>query len=363
MNQRPDIVLPRAEAPARVSESWFGALLRGLIGVLLCLTPVTGVLVLGWLMRVMAREGAVSLLGQGGQVARGDVLAGLLASQQFKPLARPPGWFRLDEGSLIRRSLGGLWLNLTLGLKALIAAAACVLPFGLLWLLGWWAGWDNSFNKGYEQAWVGPTVGFSGVAIALFTLSYLPIALAHMALEGRMAAFFEIRRVLSLIACAGWRMWLLALATALAALPLFAYRGMPVFMEGIYPEIAQLEPDALKEFTGRYRLLGALWLFAALVWLRKRAARIYAFACRRALADDPVLMAASQAREVLRAAGALPKPSKKPRHRGPLRALVWMVAMAPLWFGLVAQIFVGQFLNHAWALWLSHPFYALPWLP
>ena len=32
-----------------------------------------------------------------------------------------------------------------------------------------------------------------------------------------------------------------------------------------------------------------------------------------------------------------------------------------IWFGLVAQIFVGQFLNHDWHVWLTHPFILLPW--
>ena len=361
MNPRVEIALP--EEKARVREPLFGRLLRGLFGVLLCLTPITAILVLGWLQRMMAREAAIGLIRRATAAARVDTLSGLAGSDRFAGLARPPGWFGLAGGAGLARFAGGLWRNARQGLLALLAALVCVAPFGLLWLLSWWAGWDNSFNKGYEQAWVGPTVGLSGVAIALLSLSYLPLALVHMALEGRSGAFFEMRRVLGLIAHAGWRLWGLALATALAALPLFAYRGLPVFMENLYPQLANLEPEALEAFVGRYRLAGALWLFAALVWLRARAARIYAFAACRALKDEPALMAGTRAEGVLEAAGARPKATPKARPRGALRALLWLLAMAPVWFALVAQIFVGQFLNHAWALWLTHPFFLLPWLP
>ena len=33
----------------------------------------------------------------------------------------------------------------------------------LLMLFSWEAGWDNSFNKGYEQAAIGPTTGTLGI--------------------------------------------------------------------------------------------------------------------------------------------------------------------------------------------------------
>jgi hypothetical protein len=46
-----------------------------------------------------------------------------------------------------------------------------------------------------------------------------------------------------------------------------------------------------------------------------------------------------------------------------IAATVRSLLLGIVWLALVAQIFVGQFLNHAWIAWLNHPLIALPWLP
>ena len=61
---------------------------------------------------------------------------------------------------------------------------------------------------------------------------------------------------------------------------------------------------------------------------------------------------------------ALPTPLA-PRRRwlARLSGLVRGLALAAIWFGLVAQVYVGQFLNHRWWSWVNHPLIGLPWFP
>jgi len=289
------------------------------VGTLLCLTPVTAVIVLGWMMRHMR---AVSLRRLG-------------LHQASAGLDGRHGWVLGPRGSgFLTRLFGGLWSNVTTGIGGFVSLALATLPFTGLWLVSWWAGWENSFNKGYEQSWVGPAVGLTGVAIGLWVMAYLPMALAHQAAEGRWLALFEIRRVRSLVAYSGWRYLFLAVATTVLALPLFAARGLPAFIEGIVPGFAELPADEVQNIIGMIALAKAGYVFATLVFLRGWAARIYA---RAAIAD---------------------KVAKRPWLVFRLLRLVLLLA---IWFGLVAQIYVGQFLNHNWWYWMNHPYLVLPW--
>ena len=119
-----------------------GFLVNGVIGTVLCTGPVTAVIALGWLTR---RQGH-------------------FARDRFGAAEEGPGWLfgpREVNGrptGRLARAVGGLAANIRSGLMALSALLAWTLPFTLLWLGAWWAGWENSFNKGYEQAFVGPSV-------------------------------------------------------------------------------------------------------------------------------------------------------------------------------------------------------------
>lgn len=304
------------------------SLARFLAGVVLCLTPITAVLVLGWLMRFMQGEEALAR-------ARMEGLAGR------ERRVRLPRWIRAEPPLPSNRLacwLGSFVDNLRLGLSSIATIAAGTLPFTLLWLFSWWGGWENSFNKGYEQAWVGPTIGLIGVAISLPLLARLPMALAHQAAEGHMGAYFARREVRCLIRSAGWRYIGLSLLFVLAAVPLFAIKGAPVFVEHWSPGFIDRNAAAVEEFAGGYHLWATLYLLMVLVLLRRAAARLHA-----------------------RAALAIERGDKGRAwsFSSVLQALfLWLI-----WFALVAQVYVGQFLSHQWLSWLNHPLIALPWIP
>jgi hypothetical protein len=62
----------------------------------------------------------------------------------------------------------------------------------LLWLFAWFAGWNNSFHKGYELAFVGPAAGWLGVALFISDMLYVPYAQVRHAVSGERRRFFEL---------------------------------------------------------------------------------------------------------------------------------------------------------------------------
>ncbi len=302
-----------------------------LVGTALCLTPVTSLVVLGWLMRRM-RMVALRRAGMAG-VRPGWILGG-------------------PEASGLGRVLGGLAANIREGVMAAVALALATAPFSVIWLLSWWAGWENSFSKGYEQAFVGPTLGLFGVSVFSIAMVWLPMALAHQAVANRAFALFEFRAVRSAVRHSGWGYLFLALATVVAGLPLFAGRGLVVFASNIVPGFDEMSAEQIAMLADGRALALAAYAFLALVLLRGWAARAYANAVARALTGPEAALWQGS-----------PIATGKAGKGRAWRVTHWMriALLAIIWFGLAAQIFVAQFLNHDWHLWLTHPLIFLPW--
>lgn len=315
---------------------WLAGLWSLALGSFLCISPITSVLVLGWLQG-RARAHAFEVAGAA------DLRPGWVLG------ARGRGW--------IVRLLGGLATNIRRGTAALCSLFLMTVPFTGLWLTSWWAGWENSFNKGYEQSFVGPLVGLSGVAICLVVLAFLPLALAHQASEDRAFSAFELRRVRNVLTHTGWGYPVFVATMVLAALPLFAGRGLMVFIEQIVPGSAMFSMDEKAELMGQIAALKAIYVFLSLVLLRRWAAGIYARAALRAVAQDRTDLWAGSAMQEL----AHPNDGSTLKPSVALVRWVRFTLVLALWFGLVAQIYVGQFLNHDWVLWISHPYFLLPW--
>ena len=315
-----------------------GLILRGVrvlfslvVGTLLGLTAVTSLIPLGWLMRRMR----------------------MVAVRQAGLACERPGWILGSPGGgFLARSLGGIAANIREGVMAATALALATAPFSIIWLLSWWAGWENSFSKGYEQSFVGPLLGLSAVVVFSVVMIWLPMALAHQAVENRAFALFEFRMVRSALRHSGWGYLGLALATVVAALPLFAGRGLVVFASDILPRFDEMTPDEAADLRRAIALILAGYAFAALVVLRSWAARVYANAVARALDGPDAGLWAKTALSDGRVGG---------RRAWRLTHWVRLSLLAVIWFGLAAQIYVGQFLNHDWHLWVTHPLVFLPW--
>jgi hypothetical protein len=310
-------------------------LLNSVIGTLLCTGPVTALIALGWLTR------------RSGHAAR----------DRFGAAAEAPGWLlgpreiNGQPSGRIARALGGLASNIRTGLMALAALLAWTLPFTLLWLGAWWAGWENSFNKGYEQAFVGPSIFLFGALLAAFIAPALPLMLSHLGAEDRLSAAFELRRLRSLIAQAGWRVPALTIVVALFALPFAGARGLITTATDWAPWIEDLTPDQVADLQGRIGLALAALAFVT-VWItRTLATRIYTRAAPRAAGLKPGLWDGTQAAEAA-------EPGT-PRSR--LLTALWYGTAMVVTLGLSFLILAGQFLDHAWWRWVFHPALTLPW--
>jgi hypothetical protein len=300
--------------PGRLSKTLrFG--LNVVVGTLLAQTLATSILLLGWLMRQSAEATNHSETAKHTRI----------------------GWiFGQGESQWLTRLIGELAANIKAGVISAIGIFLVTLPFWSLWTVSWWAGWENSFNKGYEQALVGPFLGFGGVALFLIIMPYFPAAIAHQAAEGRLGAVFDIRRIRQIARHAGWRYVALTFTTVFFALPVFAGRGLMAFAYNIIPGIEQFSPEQITNLATILSLIKGAYLVVALLILRRWGGRIYARARRSADTSHGTSVIGNA-------------------YQG-----VRFIVLAAVWFGLVAQIFIGQFLNYDWYIWMAHPFILLP---
>ena len=266
-----------------------------------------------------------------------------------------------------------LWLNVRLGVQAIFNTWVLTLPACVLMLFGWYDGWNNSFNKGYEQFWVGPAVSWLGLMGFIAAMLYLPMAQARQAVSGSWRTFYQFRLVWTLVR----RRWLacfgLATLYALCSVPMMILASVAMFLPNINPKLAELTPAQTIEFLNRYYFWSALYVFPAFVGLRLIAARIYGTAVLKAvqtgaLGEDVL---AENERHALRRLALLR--IEPPRIRHPvLRLAAWAATRAGritfgfltglAWFIFVAQPYITQFFNYRGApVWLNQPLVQLPW--
>lgn len=320
-----------------------GAVLwRYLVGSLFTLTPVTAVLVVGWTQRATANAVA-RRLGESEQRAwprwiMDDNAGALLAEARGANLSR-------RVALLFRALFGSLWLNASAGIRALIPVAIVILPAGLLFLFSWWAGWENSFNKGYEQSWVGPFVASAGIVYFMTVMTLLPLAETRHAVHNSWRAFFDISFLRAAAREVRFGLIGLALAFVAAGLIVAGLKAAPLAIGN-----AAETPEKALQFAQAYPLIIAAILFPLYVSLRLFAARVYARAAARIAArEDPPPQRAAFTRLAL-GSGSL------------VMATIASVVTFAAWFGFVSQIYIAQFLVHDWTHWINHPLVQLPWV-
>ena len=318
-----------AYRPSRLAR--IGRLIANVaLGALLTTQAITSVVALGWLTR----------------------RTGWLTRTRMGAAEDAPGWLLGPrEKGRFARALGGLAANVRAGAITLLALMTWTLPFTIFWLGAWWAGWENSFNKGYEQAIVGPSVFLLGLVVGALVLPVLPVMLAHVATEDRLSAAYELRRIKGVVAQSGWRLAWLAAVTLVLATPFFAAHGVITLGHDFFPGLEDMTPEAAAGLKGQIALATAAVAFGALMILRGMAARIYVFAAPRAAGLRPGLWDGSVASDAATPA--------RPRSR--LMVALW-VSLAVACSGAFGfMILMTQFLDHAWWRWVTHPFFALPW--
>ncbi len=373
---------------------WFGSLLSTFF--------LGSFAVIGWTARAARREALKTWWRRSPHRAAGgrfeDFAAGDAATAEFarwpnwilgarpcgtglQPVLHPPSEAAAAgpearasrKPALFHRLLGGLVANVRLGVQIAFNTWVFTLPGCLLWAVAWYAGWQNSFNKGYEHAWFGPSVFILGMLLFSAAMLYVPLAQARQACTGAWRRFYDFRVVWRLIR----RRWLAALGVAFA----WAFVSGLVLLVKVAPFLAQydpklmdLTPAAALEVSRNFFALAALFLFPAFVALRLLAARVYANGLRDAwqagaLGEDALGEAEWHA---LRRLGLLtPRPA--PERVWFVRLAAWLATRAGQvtaaavvfagWFVLSFFVAVSEFINkteHGRGWW-NQPMIQLPW--
>jgi len=146
-----------------------------LMGTVLCQFSLTSILVVGWTYRLMQRRALKRWWSMSPARLSGTTFAEFLSHdaatrehQRFPNWAVRPNAIIETKGALREASglrgkiralrqgmFGSLWRNAVLGFQGIVNTWVLTFLPTLFWVFGWYSGWDNSFNKGYEQFSVG----------------------------------------------------------------------------------------------------------------------------------------------------------------------------------------------------------------
>lgn len=386
---------PRPFALAR----WFWCAWKLIVGAVLVQGFLSSLMVVGWCQRA-ARRAIVKSWWRSAYVGSGSD-AGFrdwaTARDATRELAGWPNWLLAEPATASRRLrdsrwIGGLWRNLRSGFACLFNTWVFTLPGTLLWSMAWYDGWQNSFAKGYEHAWVGPTLFAIGTILFVVAMLYVPMAQARQASTADWRSFYQFRLVWHLVR----RRWLagfgLALLCAGLSLPALILKTAPGFIPQIVENrIRELEragkpvpktlksPEAMSareryDWLKNYFLACGFYVFPAVVIVRLAGARVYAGALRDAaqsgtISDDEL---AESEWKLLSELGLLQARPVPPRPAF-VRLMAWLAtrtgratacaATIAVWLGLTLAITVGEFLKFSdfGRGWWNQSLIQLPW--
>ena len=328
--------MPRSSIQKIGSLIW-----KFLFGILLCQTAITSVMALGWMMRVAQRTAITTWLN--GQL----------------PEVQPhwPNWFRGN------RSFVENWKQ---GFSGILNVWICTLPGCLLWAFSWYAGWNNSFHKGYELAWVGPVTGFAGIGLFIAAMFYVPIAQARQSVTGEWRRFYDFRTVRKVIRRQWFACFCLAALYAVINLPIMLLKTGPYLLAQT-PGVQNISTSTeAKQWLATFFLLATFVVFPLALLVRIVAAHIYARGLlllyrEQCLAADeiaPYEKAALDRIEIKVKA----KPHLVVKTMSTVARAANGVGIVLVWFLFVVQIYVAQFfLYHPKQGWLNQPAIHLPW--
>lgn len=370
-------------------RAWFP--IKMVIGMALSQVLVGSVILLGWTYRLMQRavikrwwqlsspeERGASFMefAIGGTHAKQHLAwPNFILGQNGIPrdeLSRASGFFarlRIYVSHLTR----SLFQNIRLGLQGILTTWSLTLPGCLLWLFAWYDGWNNSFNKGYEQAIVGPMVFVLGIVLFVAAMLYVPMAQSRFASTGSWRSFFQFRLVWKLVRQEWLGSLVLAGLYAMLAFPVNILKTFPQFFPQIRPELELLSAEDAISFLKIYFFWVMLIVLPVLVGLRLVAARIYASGIVRGLrrgtiSEEDLSENEWESLHRLRLIEA-PEPAT---HHIIVKMLAWIatragritsaVLIGTFWFLFIFQVLVSEFLNfHPFVGWLNQPLVQLPW--
>ncbi|MDA0837654.1 MAG: hypothetical protein O3B01_10115 [Planctomycetota bacterium] len=344
-----------------------------LVGALFCGGLIPAVMVVGWSLRLVQRH-ALSLWWEKSPRS-GKFQDFIQAHGKLSRHSHWPNWFLRQNFLQTRRELGlfrslfhSLWTNIRIGSLGIFNTWVLTAPSGLLWVFAWYSGWDNSFNKGYEQFWVGPTTAWIGIIIYIAVMLYLPAAQARQAVTGNWRAFYDFALIRKIVKRRRLAFLVLAGLYSAVALPAFVMRIAPAGFGLKLP--AEMTHPELVNWLQNYYLYCSFYVFPAYVFLRLAAGRIYANAMAELYEAGEVRPEELDAFEqgIFREMD-LPGEQAKPagideNAKGCVGFFMRpgiVIITSVFWFSFVAQIFVAQFVSFdPIVTWINQPLVQIP---
>jgi len=358
------------------------------VGAVLCQAWPTSILAVGWSYRAMQRR-ALRVWQKHSPLDASNRAALAQSDPLFLAHETWPNWFIQQKAlrrastkpqswqARVRRTIGmagaSLGENLKVGFLGMFnTTVVMILPAGL-WQIGWYTGWDNSFNKGYEQYYVGIALSWTGVMLFLAAMLFLPMAQARQAATGDWRAFYQFRTIWAVTRNAPVRTVLLAAAYSLCSLPIAFALGFLFFLEQAVPASATFTASEMMQFLIRYYFRLAIYGFMAYVFVRWIAAGWYARTIVELLHTgrlkaDALAGAERHALRVLQldhegeAAQLHPAIAVTLAVSRPVWRAAVLTGAVLVWFTFVAQIYVREFIvYHPYQGFLNQPLVQLPW--
>lgn len=374
--------IPLKQSPLKGLKATLAGTMTLLAGFLCCWTPVTAPLLTGWINRYMRQCAVKVWVKKSGvpdqkafyETADNSVLK--IWPRWLEPekenqtaghiLLRP-----LRKGKQVARALKRHYQN---GLMTLFNTWIVTLPFGFCWLWMWWAGWNNTFARGYEEEGLAQSVLILSMFAFCVLMLYLPLAQARQAIEGTWQSFFDIRAVRTIAKQVRFRLLLLALGYALfsgviliGAKTLLANFGQIYALDMNDPQM--LEQKIFMHFLGMISIF-----YLGLLLVKRMNARIYAIGVIKALrsgALKPEDLMPYERKILIDRLGYKQTAPKKlaPRWRRALKwplkkigALLLVLTTLGVWGGLVSTLYFAQFMNHSYPDWLNIPLIQMPFI-
>lgn len=360
-----------------------------LAGAFCALSLVTSVLSLGWVLRFTRRNVIRSWWRR--SRPSGITMSWEEFARVVEPgdsLVAPPNWvvrqgFRKaikasrEKGigrvakTLLKGCVGSLVSNFRMGLTSIINVWVLTLPGCLLWQFAWYDGWNNSFNKGYEQAAVGPLTGITGVILFIAAMLYVPMAQVRQAVSKDWRVFYQFKVNWRLICRAAPQLAGLAVLYSLFTLPVMIIKTVPGFLPQIHPPMAEMNAsDALSWLNG-YFFWTSILVFPLFILLRWVAGTIYSRVLWKEVASGGLTWNDLSAHENACLKPLIHNLPLAPERGWLTRFMLWTftrvgnvisgILVVIVWFSLVAQIYISEFLKYNPVVgWLNQPMIQLP---
>ncbi len=393
--QEPASAQPKPKTYPLPSKAWraFMWCVKYWIGMIFCQSPTGAMLLIGWTYRLAQRFAIHHWWKRSSHQRNGGCFTSFLAeSEATAGHIHWPNWFlsqnfksrrSRDEGTsqgkhawfFFKSLTGSLRQNFWTGLTGIFNTSVFILPAGLLMWFGWYDGWQNSFNKGYEEFFVGVSISWIGIFLFIAAMFLIPMAQARQAASGDWRAFYNFRVVWTIVR--GQWFWCLALALGYLALasPIQVMKSAPMYLVGHPGQSELLTPEAAKKYLESYFFWWSIYALPAYVILRIVAAKIYAHGLLRALTDSHLVEKdlSPFEQETLSRLNLLHAAPPVERHVG-WRLVLWMgtrvgrvtsgIALFFIWFGLITQIYLTEFLKHhvSGIGFFNQPLIQLPWI-